>query len=204
MSACSSDPRVNASAALAGLQGDTKPTTRAEGLASVDEQNRLLAGIETRLANEMRGLGLTLREFAFRTKAIREEIPADAQFCKLVTGFFPLLAFQLSNSLLSDTKRFTFEDDGALYLHELGLEVEDFARQVDLEGRKFLAVALIDKSGCDFLDGATNRDNRGQVAQGAGDVFEHGCPSDGTVRVEEHAFSVGVGGPPFIPAKAEA
>ena len=156
MAACSSNPRVDASAAPAGLQGNPKPTTRAEGLTSVEEQNRLLAGIETRLADEMRGLGMALREFAFRTKAIREEIPAGAQFCKLVAGFVPLLAFQLSNALLSDTKHFTFEDDGALYLHELGLEIEDFARQVDLEGRKFLAVAFIDKGGRDVLDGTAH------------------------------------------------
>lgn len=129
-----------------------------EAAIPVMDENALLAALEARLADEMRGLGLSLREFALRTKAIREEIPESAKFCKLVAGLFPLAAFQLADALLSKTQRFTFKDDGALYLKELGLEVEDFVREIDLEGRKFLAVAFVDKCGRDVLDGAANRD----------------------------------------------
>lgn len=150
--------RVDAGASPAALQGDFEPACGTEGLASADEQNRLLAGIEARLTDEMRGLAGSLNQFALRTKAIREEIPDSAKFCKLVSGFFPLAAFHFSEALLSGTQRFTFEDDGALYLQKLGLEIQDFVRELDLEGRKFLAIAFLDKGGRDFLDSAANGD----------------------------------------------
>ena len=154
------DASANPLSPSASLQGHSKLADRAVGLSSVDEQNRLLTGIEARLANEMRGLGLTLAEFARRTKAIREEIPDSAQFCKLVAGFFPLMAFQLSEAFLCPKHRFTFQDDGALYLQQLGLKVNDFAREIDLEGRKFLAVALLDHGAADVRNGFANRDRK--------------------------------------------
>lgn len=125
---------------------------------AVVNQNTLLAGIEARLTNEMRGLALSLAEFARRTKAIREEIPDGADFCKLVAGFLPLTAFQLSDAILRAPQGFTFEDDGAVYLKQLGLELQDFVREFDFEGRKFLAVAFLDKSGRDVLDRPANGD----------------------------------------------
>ncbi|CAM3405877.1 hypothetical protein [Paracidovorax anthurii] len=147
------DTRAEALATFAGLQGDTQMTSRAVSLPCVDEKDSLLlADIEARLTEEMRGLALTLQQFALRTKAIREDIPGSAKFCKLVTGFLPLVAFQFADAILRCPKGFTFEDDGALYLQQLGLEVEDFVREFDLEGRKFLAVAFLDKSGRDVLD----------------------------------------------------
>lgn len=125
------------------------------GAAVVDAQDSLLlADIEARLTREMHGLALSLREFAGRTKAIREEIPESAKFCKLVTGFFPLTALHIANALLSEAQSFTFKDDGALYLKQLGLELNDFVREIDLEGGKFLAVAFVDKSKRNILDGA--------------------------------------------------
>lgn len=125
---------------------------------SSEVQNALLASVEARLAEEMRGLALTLAEFGHRTKAIREELPDSAHFCKLVAGFLPLIAFQLADAILRAPQGFTFEDDGALYLKQLGLELQDFVRELDLEGRKFLAVAFLDKSGCDVLDRTPNGD----------------------------------------------
>lgn len=130
----------------------------AGGDLSPEVQNALLSCIEARLAEEMRGLALTLAEFGRRTKAIREELPDSAHFCKLVAGFFPLVAFQLADAILRSPKGFTFEDDGALYLKELGLEVKDFVREFDFEGRKFLAVAFLDKSGRNVLDRTPNGD----------------------------------------------
>ena len=152
------DASANPLSPSASLQGHSKLADRAVGLSSVDEQNRLLTGIEARLANEMRGLGLTLAEFARRTKAIREEIPDSAQFCKLIAGCLPLFAFQLSDAILRAPQGFTFEDDGALYLKQLGLELKDFVREFDFEGRKFLAVAFLDKGGRDDLDRPANGD----------------------------------------------
>lgn len=130
----------------------------AGGKLSPEVQNALLSGIEARLTEEMRGLALTLAEFGQRTKAIREELPDSAKFCKLVTGFLPLIAFQLADAILRAPQGFTFEDDGALYLKQLGLELQDFVRELDLEGRKFLAVAFLDKSGRDVLDRTPNGD----------------------------------------------
>lgn len=122
------------------------------------EHNLVLADIEARLTQEMRGLALSLAEFAFRTQAIREEIPDSAHFCKLIAGIFPLAAFQFADAVLRAPQSFTFEDDGAMYLKQLGLEVKDFVREVDLEGRKFLAVAFLDKGGREVLDRAANGD----------------------------------------------
>ena len=164
MALADSQPRTNSVDActdaltpLSALQRDPELTRGAEGFPGVDEQDRLLlADIETRLANEMRRLALTLQQFALHTKAIRVEIPASAKICKLVAGFFPLVAFQLADAILRCPKGFTFEQDGALYLKELGLEVKDFVREIDLEGRKFLAVAFLDKGGRDVLDGTAH------------------------------------------------
>lgn len=134
----------------------------AEGAAPVPlavvDQNTLLSSIEARLTDEMRGLALSLAEFGRRTKAIREEIPDGADFCKLVAGFLPLTAFQLSDAILRTPQGFTFEDDGAVYLKQLGLELKDFVREFDFEGRKFLAVAFLDKSGRNALDRPANGD----------------------------------------------
>ena len=134
---------------------------QADVQASLDsglEDRLLLADIEARLANEMLGLARAFDQFFFRTKAIREEIPDSAKFCKLVAGFFPLFAFQISDALKRTPKGFTFEDDGVMYLKELGLELKDFIRELDLEGRKFLAVAFVDKRGRDVLDRNPNGD----------------------------------------------
>lgn len=141
-----------------GVDANIRPTSIAFSCDAVEAQNDLLAGIEARLAEEMRGLALSLSEFGCRTKAIREEIPDSAQFCKLVAGCLPLFALQLSDAILRAPKGFTFEDDGALYLKQLGLELKDFVREIDLEGRKFLAVAFLDKSGSDVLDRPSNGD----------------------------------------------
>lgn len=136
-----------------GLAQEALPVT-----LTVVDQNTLLAGIEARLAEEVRGFARTVAEFGLRTKTIREEIPESAKFCKLVSGFFPLVAFQISDALVRSPQGFTFQDDGALYLQQLGLELKDFVREVNLEGRNFLAVAFLDKRGRNVLDGAANRD----------------------------------------------
>ncbi|WP_291585822.1 hypothetical protein [Comamonas sp. UBA7528] len=139
-----------------GVDASVRPTSIALSCDAVEAQNDLLASIEARLTEEMRGLALSLAEFGCRTKAIREEIPDSAQFCKLVAGCLPLFALQLSDAILRAPQGFTFEDDGALYLKQLGLELKDFVRELDLEGRKFLAVAFLDKSGRDVLDSPAN------------------------------------------------
>ena len=140
------------------VQGNFGLAAGADSKVISDEENADLAVIEAKLADEMIGLGNFLKAFALRTKAIREEIPDSAQFCKLVAGFFHLMAFQLAEAFLCPKHRFTFQDDGALYLQQLGLKVNDFAREINLEGRKFLAVALLDHGAADVRNGFSNRD----------------------------------------------
>lgn len=58
--------------------------------------------------------------------------------------------------------------------------------------RDLASVALSDKPFSDRLCPGKGRD-------GHSNFIEHGCPSDGSVRVEEPALSVGAGGPPSAP-----
>ena len=83
--------------------------------------------------------------FSRRAQAIGEELPFNAQFGKLVTLLLSSMTLQLAQALLKDGDIPVLRDDGALYLQKLGLGLNDFLREVDLEGRRFLAVALIDK-----------------------------------------------------------
>ena len=73
--------------APACVQGDFGLAAGTDSKVISDEENADLAVIEAKLADEMIGLGNFLKAFALRTKAIREEIPDSAQFCKLVAGF---------------------------------------------------------------------------------------------------------------------
>ncbi|SAQ23010.1 Uncharacterised protein [Klebsiella oxytoca] len=111
----------------------------------VTDQDSLLPGIEARLAEEVRCLASALERFSISTQRISEELPDSSQFGKLITGFFSISSFQLANALLKDRDKPLLLDDGTQHLSELGLSLNDFIREIDLEGRKFLAVALINK-----------------------------------------------------------
>ena len=115
-----------------------------------DEENALLISIETRLAQEMVRLVGPLREFARRSQLISKELPDNAHFCKLVSSLLPLLALQFSNALLQGVRNRTFVCDGTLHLKDLGLGLNDFVRKIDLDGRQFLAVALIERKASDI------------------------------------------------------
>lgn len=117
----------------------------AEGIERVDLQHDLLAGVEARLTQEVRGLVLALHQFGSRAQAIGEEVPSSAQFCKLVTGFLGLLGLQLAYSLGKDLDKPIFFDDGRQYLADLNLSLNEFIREVDLDGRRFMAVAFVDQ-----------------------------------------------------------
>ena len=114
-------------------------------------QDALLADIETRLTQEMLRLVGPLREFARRSQLIREEIPDSAQFCKLISAALPIVSLQVANAFLESAKKNTFAGDGVLYLNDIGLRLNDFVREVDLDGRKFLAVALIERKSSDIF-----------------------------------------------------
>lgn len=113
---------------------------------SLDAQDALvLANVEARLTEEVLGLIAALNQFGGRAQSIGIEIPDAAHFTKLVTSFLGLLGFQLAHALGKGLDKPIFFDDGAEYLRELNLCLSDFVREVDLDGRRFLAVAFIDE-----------------------------------------------------------
>lgn len=129
---------------LSATAGADKPEGVAVDPDSV-EHSLVLADVEARMTKEVRGLVLALSQFGHRAQAVSEEIPADAQFCKLVTSFLGLLGFQLAYSLGKDLDKPIFFDDGRQYLADLKLSLDEFVREVNLDGRRFLAVAFVDQ-----------------------------------------------------------
>lgn len=130
-------------------------TDIALGIELADDKNALLlSDIEARLTKEVRGLISSLAQFGSRAQLICEEIPVNAQFCKLVTSSLQLLALQIAISLGKGLDKPIFFDDGCQYLADLGLCLDDFIREVNLDGRRFLAIALIDEKRADFFDPA--------------------------------------------------
>ena len=117
----------------------------APGVVASHSQHALLSSVEARLTQEVRRLIAALSQFGRRAQAIGELLPDDAKFCKLVTGSLALLGLQLAYSFGKGLDTPIFFDDGAQYLADLGLSLNEFVREVDLDGRRFLAVALIDQ-----------------------------------------------------------
>ena len=113
--------------------------------ASGTQDALLLADIEARLTNEVRGLIAALTEFGGSAQLICKEIPDGAHFTKLVSSTLVLIGFQLAYALGKGLDKPIFFDDGAEYLRELNLCLSDFVREIDLDGRRFLAIALIDQ-----------------------------------------------------------
>lgn len=132
--------------ALGELNLDLGIATAADAPKALHAQDALLlADIEARLTDEMRGLVAALHQFGCRAELIRQEIPEGANFCKSVTAFLTLLSFQLAYSFGKDLDVPIFFDDGAEYLRKLNLSLGEFVRELTLDGRRFLAVALIDQ-----------------------------------------------------------
>lgn len=129
---------------LAGLGADGDLAQTAVGSSTLDTQDALLSAIEARLTKEVRGLVAALHQFGCRTQLIGKDIPDSAKFCKLVAGSLTLLGFQFAYAFSQGLDKPIFFDDGAKYLADLGLSLEEFVREVTLDGRRFLAVALIE------------------------------------------------------------
>ena len=110
-----------------------------------DAENALLASIETRLTQEVRRLIGALTEFGLGSKLICEEIPQRAQFCKSVSLSLTLLGFQLAIAFGKGLDKPIFRDDGSQYLADLQLSLDEFVREFVLDGRRFLAIALVDE-----------------------------------------------------------
>lgn len=113
---------------------------------TIADENAVISAIETRLTQEILNLTGSLERFGSISKDISEELPDSAQFGKLVTRLLSLLCFQFSNSLLKDMDKPLLLSDGGEYIQKLGLSLDEAFREIELEGRQFLAVALINES----------------------------------------------------------
>lgn len=111
----------------------------------------VLANIEARLTQEVLGLMGAVREFAGRTQAIREEIPNGADLCQFVAFFLACSSLNLANGVGLSLVKGIFRNGGREYLDELGLQVNELFREVDLDGQRFLAVALTNEGRSDVL-----------------------------------------------------
>ncbi len=111
----------------------------------VTGQDDLLSSIEARLTQEVGDLAAALIRFDAAAQAIREELPVSFKFGKLITGFLGLFSLQLANALLKDGNTPLLLDDGAQYLHKLGLSVDELFRELDVDGRRFFAVAFVEQ-----------------------------------------------------------
>lgn len=108
------------------------------------DENNPLARIETRLTEEVVNLADTLRRFSQNIRHISHELPDTSQFGKLITRLLSDSSLQVANALLKNGDKPLLLDDGVEYLRGLGIGLDDFIREIELDGRKFLAVALVD------------------------------------------------------------
>lgn len=125
------------------LAGGTDPIGR--GPSDSDQDRLVLADIEARLTDEVLRLVGALREFGCGAQLISESTPVGADFTKLVTQTVSLMGFQLANALLKSVELPVLRDDGVLYLKNLGINLHELFREIELDGRRFMAVALIDE-----------------------------------------------------------
>ncbi|EJF5828971.1 hypothetical protein M8W91_002793 [Salmonella enterica] len=101
---------------------------------------------EARLAEEVKSLAEALEYFSRSTQRISNELPDNSHFGKSVTLLLSLGSLQLANALLKNGDKPLLRDDGVEHLRELGLGLDDFIREIELDGRKFLAIALVDSA----------------------------------------------------------
>lgn len=143
------------------LDADANVAKRAVGSVGTHMEDAFLAGIETWLADEVFRLVSALREFSGRTQLICQELPERAHFSESVTGFLSLIGLQLADALAKGLDRAVLFDDGAQYLGELGLSLQDLFREFDLDSSRFLAIALINESA---RHGASDRKDANKCA----------------------------------------
>ncbi len=91
------------------------------------------------------GLIRALNQFGLRAQLIGKDAPDRADFCQAVASLLSLSSLQFAYALAKSMERGIFVDGGRQYLAELHLGVQDLFREVSLEGRRFLAVALVDE-----------------------------------------------------------
>lgn len=109
------------------------------------DEHALVAGVEARLAEEVRRLVRALQEFACRAQAIGKDLPLPAEACKLVPDALALMSFQLAYAIERGVEGGVLLEQFPEQLADLELRLRDAFRNVDLDGRRFLAIALRDE-----------------------------------------------------------
>ena len=120
----------------------------------ITSQDDLLARLEARLADGMLDFSSALLEFARVSQSIHKELPLSAEFGKHITFFFSTFCLQFAYALFKDRDVPLLLDDGAQHLHKLGLSVDELFRELEVDGRRFLAIALVEQGAAHVLKDA--------------------------------------------------
>lgn len=116
-------------------------------------QDGLDPAIEARLAQEVDRLVAAFVEFGRGTQAISVDAAAGNDFDKLVPLSFALAGFQLANAFARRTQGLGLLCGDPKYLEQVCLRLNDFFRELDLDGRRFVAIALADQREPQILGG---------------------------------------------------
>ena len=115
----------------------------APGVPTVsDSQHDLLTTLEARLAEEWAILAAALTRFGQAAQSISKELPAESEFGQHMLAFFSLVSLHVADALFKGADTPLLLDDGAQQLRNLGLSLQEFLREIDLDGHRFLAVSL--------------------------------------------------------------
>ena len=129
-----------------GLNRNGQLAEVAEIEAAFAAQNTsVLVDVEARLTREMGRLIISISESVARQELISKELPDGADFCKLVTSAHRLICLQFANALGKGLDKPILFDDGRQYLADLELGLGELFREVELDGRRFQTVALIEE-----------------------------------------------------------
>lgn len=136
------------------------------------QHNAMATDIEARLTCEMRRFGTFCRDASDRLKAIGEDAGDDLG--ELVAASQRLLLLELSNAILQSMRECSSFAEYVDHLGELELGVRDAFREVVLDGRKFVCIALTDERAREFFRGNKGSEQGGDIhggvpSQGSGD-----------------------------------
>lgn len=118
-------------------------------LAQPIENRADASSIEARLTDEVRRFGVFFGDAAERLRAIGEDAGDD--FDKLIVASQRLVLLQFSDAILKSMHRCCSLSEYVDNLGELELSIRDAFREVVLDGRKFLGVALTDECAREFF-----------------------------------------------------
>lgn len=138
-------------------------------MAQPVEHGANASDIEARLADEVRRFGAFFAESADRLGAIGKDARDD--FDKLIVASQRLFFLQFSDSILQSMRECSSLSEYVDNLGKLELSLRDAFREVVLDGRKFLCVALTDERAREFFGAHQGGEQRGNVH---GDSFMDG------------------------------